>query len=90
MADDTVREFSPISYLIDGADLPPMLMSRAGLDRPELNTSIDAFVTQGVASGVMLDFLNHPTGHHAFDVLDNVPRSQAIVRRTLAFMQEHG
>jgi acetyl esterase/lipase len=90
VSDDTLREFSPISYLADGEDLPPMLISRAGLDRPGLNASIDAFVTQAVASGVTLDFLNHPTGHHAFDIFDNVPRSHAIVRRTLAFMQEHG
>jgi acetyl esterase/lipase len=90
VSDDTLREFSPISYLADGADLPPMLLSRAGLDRPGLNASIDAFVTRAVASGVMLDFLNHPAGHHGFDVIDDVPRSHAIVRRTLAFMQEHG
>ncbi|HEX6508394.1 MAG TPA: prolyl oligopeptidase family serine peptidase [Chloroflexota bacterium] len=89
VSDETLREFSPISYLGNDVDLPPMLISRAGLDRPELNASLERFVARAVATGVSLDYLNHPTGHHAFDIVDDVPRSHAIIRRTLTFMKEH-
>lgn len=89
VSDDTLREFSPVSYLADTEGIPPMLMSRAGLDRPELNATIEQFVAQAIAVGVELDFLNHPTGHHAFDVYDDVPRSHSIIRRTLGFMKEY-
>ena len=35
------------------------------------------------------EFINHPDGQHAFDIFDDDERSRSIVRRTLAFLQEH-
>jgi dienelactone hydrolase len=73
------------------AELPiaPMLVARAGLDSEAINDSIDTFVAAALARNVELDLLTHPTGRHAFDILDDDERSCEIVAMTLAFFRRH-
>jgi hypothetical protein len=33
--------------------------------------------------------MNHPTGHHGFDIEDNNNRSREILKRTIEFIREH-
>ncbi len=88
LSEDEVREFSPTTYLESRAKrLAPMLLVKAGLDHPLLNASIDSFVKEASAKNATLDFMTHPGGRHAFDVLDNVARSYEIIKRTLEFMK---
>jgi dienelactone hydrolase len=88
LTDDEVREFSAQTYLEETASkLAPMLITRAGLDAPELNATIDSFIKEASAKNVALDSMIHPDGHHAFDVLDDVARSHEIMKRTLEFMK---
>ena len=88
LTEDEVREFSASTYLEEAASkLVPMLITRAGLDAPELNVTIDSFLKEASAKNVTLDFMTHPTGHHAFDVLDDVARSREIIKRTLEFLK---
>lgn len=85
--DETIRRFSPALYM--NADDPlgiPILIARAGLDRPEYNHSIDSFVRRALAANASLDFANHPGGHHAFDILDDSPLTRRILRRTIEFV----
>jgi hypothetical protein len=49
----------------------PVLYIRAGLDRPPLNVTL----------------LNHPTGHHAFEALDDDDATRDIIDRTLDFVK---
>ncbi len=44
---------------------------------------------EALAHNVMIDVLTHPTGQHAFDILDDTPRSHVIIRQTLDFMMLH-
>jgi acetyl esterase/lipase len=89
-ASTEVRQaFSPIRSLGDGRSAPPIFVARAGLDDPWLNGSIDRFVRAALDNGATLDLLNHPEGRHSFDILDDVPRSKQIIRRTLAFLKDH-
>jgi acetyl esterase/lipase len=82
--------FSPVTALDrDPRSLPPLLVARAGRDRPLLNDALDRFVAAALAANAPVTVLNHPTGRHAFDVLDDVPRTHEIVRATLAFLGEH-
>jgi dienelactone hydrolase len=84
----TRDEFSATTYLEGSAEsLAPLLIVKAGLDHPSLNASIDIFLQKASAKNVTLDFLTHPRGHHAFDVLDDVARSHEIIQRTLEFMK---
>lgn len=90
LSDEVLDEFSAPNRLSKKTNiLPPMLIVRAGLDAPELNSSIDRLLTAAIAKNVSLDFMNHATGHHAFDILDDNVRSQEIIRTTLDFMKTH-
>jgi acetyl esterase/lipase len=90
LTEDEVREFSATTYLEEPVEkLAPMLITRAGLDHPSLNTAIDSFIKEASAKTVALDFMTHPGGHHAFDVLDDVARSHEIIKRTLEFIKTY-
>jgi acetyl esterase/lipase len=88
LTEDEVREFSALTYLEESAEkLAPMLITRAGLDSPELNAAIDHFIKEASAKNVTLNFMTHPGGQHAFDILDDVARSREIIQRTLEFLK---
>lgn len=90
VSDDVLREFSPASYLRDNADrIAPFLLARAGRDHPHFNTAADVFIAEALAANITIEILNHPTGQHAFDILDDDGRSREIIARTLAFMAHH-
>ena len=90
VSDEVLQDFSPICHLpADGRQAPPMLVARAGLDRPVFNDAIDRFVAEAVQRDATVDFLTHPDGRHGFDVLDDDDRSREIVARTLDFMRRH-
>ena len=83
-------EFSAAAQLSENTGrLPALLVARAGLDLPELNQGIDHFVQQALKKNACIDVLNHSTGQHGFDARDDNARTRDILRRTLAFVQEH-
>jgi hypothetical protein len=67
----------------DASNAPPIVLARAGLDIPEINSSIDRFVAGANSAGATVDLLTHPTGRHGFDILDPGDRSSEIIQRTL-------
>lgn len=86
LTEDEVRELSAATYLEQSVEkLAPMFITRAGLDHPILNVTIDSFIKEASAKNVALDFMTRPGGQHAFDVLDDVARSHEIIQRTLEF-----
>jgi dienelactone hydrolase len=88
--DDVLEDFSPVCSLpVDGRDVPPLLLARAGLDRPVFNEAMDRFAAEAIHRGAAVDLLTHPRGQHGFDVLDDDDRSREIIARTLAFMRWH-
>lgn len=90
LTQEVLDEFSaPVRINKVQSAISPMLIVRAGLDDAALNRSIDRLVTATIAKNVSLDFLNHATGHHAFDILDDNIRSREIIQTTLDFMKIH-
>ncbi|HET8841880.1 MAG TPA: hypothetical protein VFN35_10450, partial [Ktedonobacteraceae bacterium] len=88
LTEDEIREFSATTYLERSTEsLAPLFIVKAGLDHPSLNASIDSFLKEAIGKNLTLDFLTHPSGHHAFDVLDDVARSHEIIQRTLEFLK---
>lgn len=83
------RALSPAAQLGAGAPFPFMFIARAGKDDPLLNATVDTFVREGLAAGLPLELLNHPSGRHGFDVLDDDARSKEILARTLEFLKTH-
>ncbi|HTT07105.1 MAG TPA: alpha/beta hydrolase [Steroidobacteraceae bacterium] len=67
----------------DAADDPAILVARAGRDDPQINATLDRFVSAAIEAGATVDLLTHPTGHHGFDIFDSDERSRQIIRRTL-------
>jgi acetyl esterase/lipase len=78
-----------LHYLDPRPGLPPLLVVRAGRDRPELNQTIDGFVAAAAERGVPVELVHQPDGHHAFDTVDDSDASRAVIRRVLAFLGEH-
>ena len=90
LTQEVLDEFSAPSRISTlQSAIPPMLIVRAGLDDAAINRSIDRLVAAAIAKNVSLDFLNHATGHHAFDILDDTVRSREIIQTTLDFMKIH-
>jgi dienelactone hydrolase len=65
----------------------PVLVVRAGLDRPALNTIIDTAVAQAAAQNAPVTLLNHPTGHHGFEGIDDGAVTHAVIEQTIAFVK---
>lgn len=74
-------------------DLPrdlPLFIARAGRDQmPGLNEALDRFLAGALACNLPVTLVNHATGPHAFDLVDDSKASREIVRRILAFLQFH-
>ena len=75
------------------ADLPadvPLLLARAGRDEmPGLNETLDDFVAAAIRRNLPITLLNHHTGPHAFDVVDDTPATLAVILQVLAFLRAH-
>ncbi len=83
-------EFSAIEHILRRTgDVPPIFIARAGLDYPILNQALDNFISEALTQNVELTVMNHPIGQHAFDILDNDPRSSEIIQATLEFIKTH-
>jgi len=91
VSSETLREYSPVYHLNQSsAKIPPIFIARAGLDEVNfLNDGLDRFVQTALRKNVTVDFANHATGHHGFDVQDNNDRSREIIKRTIEFIKAH-
>ena len=73
------------------ADLPPgaaLFLARAGQDAtPWLNEALDEFLAAAVARNLPVSFANHPSGPHAFDLMDDSEASREVIRGTLSFLK---
>jgi len=65
----------------------PVLYVRAGLDRPPLNREITELASRAISQNAPVTLLNHPTGHHAFEALDDNDATRDIIDRTLDFVK---
>jgi dienelactone hydrolase len=64
----------------------PVLVVRAGLDRPQLNRDVDALIAAGLAANAPLEVLNFAGGRHAFEMLDDNDVTRTAIDRTLEFV----
>jgi acetyl esterase/lipase len=69
-----------------GHPFPPLFIARAGLDNPALNAGIDSLVSAALAKNLSVEVMNHATGRHGFDLVDDNARSKEIIRRAVEFL----
>ncbi len=79
-----LERFSPGQRL--DKDGPSIFVARAGLDRPNLNETLDRFTDAALKAGLDLELHNHADGRHAFDLLDPGPRSSEVIARSVEFL----
>ena len=66
----------------------PMLVVKAGRDTtPNLNAKLDAFVAAVRARDLPVSLVEHADGPHAFDIVDDTPRSREVIDEILAYLQ---
>jgi dienelactone hydrolase len=81
--------YGPLDDLEPDPALPPLLVVGADQDHPELNRTIDEFVSAAAARHVTVELVHQPNGHHAFDVADDTDASHDVIRRVLTFLRGH-
>lgn len=87
---DTFSRYSAVEHIRNcQGDVPPLFVVRAGLDYAAIHSSTQQLIQAALEKNVAITLMNHPTGHHGFDVLDKNPRSLEIMKATLAFLQMH-
>lgn len=79
-------KFENIEQLPQGV---PVFVVRAGLDTPDINRTIDHFVSEAIAQNVPTVFINYADGHHGFDIFDDNDKSRGIIKQTLEFMKSN-
>jgi hypothetical protein len=74
-------------------DLPrdtPLFIVRAGRDEmPQLNDTMDRFLSRAVSSNLRIRFTNHPNAPHGFDLSDDSEAAHEIIASILSFMRFH-
>lgn len=69
------------------ADLP-VLYVRAGLDRPALNTALDALIARALSQNAPASVINHAGGRHGFEMVNHDDATRDVMDRTIAFVKE--
>ncbi len=87
---DASRQFKFAAPAVSFDRLPrgvPLLVVRAGRDEmPGLNDSIDRFRSRTASAGLAVELLEHPSGPHAFDIMDDSDTSREVISAVLAFL----
>lgn len=65
----------------------PVLYVRAGLDRPEVNRQISELATRAISQNAPVTLLNHATGYHGFEELNDDDATHDVIARTIEFVR---
>lgn len=65
----------------------PLLLVRAGRDHPETNAAVDRLAALALAQDAPVTVLNHHTGRHGFEMLDDDAATRQVIEQTLAFVK---
>lgn len=72
--------FRPAEALAMAGTLP-IVLTRVGLERPQLADRVEAFVAAADACGARLEIIDVPHGRHGFDMLDHTDESRKAVEQ---------
>jgi hypothetical protein len=65
----------------------PVLLVRAGLDRPDVNRSVADVAAEAIAQNAPITLLNHATGHHGFELTDDDAATRSTIDAVFAFVK---
>ncbi|WP_338702644.1 alpha/beta fold hydrolase [Streptomyces sp. Q6] len=67
-----------------GADAPPFVLLRAGLEAPAIAATVADFVTAAESAGAPVEIIDVPHARHAFEGLDHIDETRDAVRSAMA------
>jgi hypothetical protein len=67
----------------------PLLLVRAGQERPEINQALDGFVEIARHADVPVTLLRHDRGHHGFETVDATAATADVITQALAFLERN-
>jgi pimeloyl-ACP methyl ester carboxylesterase len=80
--------FHPAGALPSAGRLP-LVLTRAGLDLPEISATVDAFLSVAEDHSSALELIDLPDAHHGFETLDHTPDTRAALRRAMTSVLHH-
>jgi dienelactone hydrolase len=86
---DDLPELPTAIDAIARAPRVPVVLTRVGLERPDLATAVEQFADAAASSGANLETIDVPHGRHGFDFLDHTDESRAAVRQALDRVAAH-
>jgi acetyl esterase/lipase len=78
--------YRPIETVAEAAT-PPIVLTRAGLEHPEVAAAVEEFVT--AAGPARLEVIDVPNGRHGFDMLDHTEESRQAVEKAFDTVLAH-
>jgi dienelactone hydrolase len=72
-----IMYYGPASVAQFRRDLP-LLIVRAGLDRPAVNREMTEMVSLAMSQNAPVTLVNYPGGHHAFEIFDDTDATRAV------------
>ncbi|MDT0611182.1 alpha/beta fold hydrolase [Streptomyces lancefieldiae] len=74
--------FHPARAVANAGALP-LVLTRAGLEMPEIAATVEEFLTEAENCGAHVEVVDVPHGHHAFESVDPTDESREAVRRAM-------
>jgi dienelactone hydrolase len=65
----------------------PLLLVRAGLDRPPVNRGLTELAAQAAKENAPVTLVNYPGGHHAFEIVDDEEATREVIDSTVAYIK---
>lgn len=64
----------------------PTFIAKAGLDRKNINLSLDKYSSKLNKNGTKCELMIHPEGKHGFDIVNDDDVSKDIIKKTIKFI----
>ncbi|MFJ8588262.1 alpha/beta hydrolase [Streptomyces sp. NPDC093595] len=67
----------------------PIVLTRVGLELPEIAVTVEEFLTAARDCGADVDVIDVPRGHHGFETIDHTDEARAAVERAARTVLRH-
>ena len=74
---------------VEPARMRPILVVAGAKDEYGSGVASEQFVKEATAKGLPVELLIHPSGVHFFEAYNDDDQSREIIKKTIAFLQEH-
>lgn len=82
---DVDSRFRPVDAVRNAGPVP-VLLTRAGRERPEIAATVEAFLAEAARQQARLTVIDVPDGQHGFDTLDHDDTSRAAVNQAISWV----